>query len=149
LHYSEGERHAHLKQLAKEYLQSQGFTSEQIFEGYKLMVGQTDFTIDVVGKTVKHSIAIEVGLIVPEKLQVLKYFFNQVIYLPYGTLILTEERIKLEMEKKSIDELRQQVITDPKKQRNEIELQLYKLYQSRCNSCKNKSKRPKLFRNTV
>jgi hypothetical protein len=147
MHYSEGERHVYLKQLAKEYLQSLGFTPEQITEDYKLQIGESILELDVVAENNKESIVIEVGQTQAEHLQLLKFYFTKVIHIPYGTLILTEERLKLEMEKKLVEELKQQATTDPKKIQNDIELKIIKMYQDKCNSCKNKRNRPRLFRN--
>ena len=95
--------HDQLKQLAKEYLLHQGFLPDQIFEEYFVNVGSVQFRIDVVGISDKDSIAIECGTTQPERLSTLKYFFNKVIHVPYGTCILTEERM--------IDEIKNNVIS--------------------------------------
>ena len=151
MHYSETAKHKNLKSLAKEYLLSQGFKPEEIFEEY--YSEPLKVKIDVVGISPSESIAIECGMTQPERLQVLKYFFSKVIHIPYGTSILTEERLRLQIEWEKVNSLEQKKITaiiDPEIKETDIykkaQNETYDMILAKCKLCNGYKYRSGIFR---
>jgi hypothetical protein len=151
VHYTENDLHFKLKNLSKEYLLAKGFKPEEIHEEYIVQLPHGQLRVDVAGVSPVQSIAIECGQTQADKLPLLKFYFDQVIHVPYGTLLLTEERLKIETEyNKSLEEIKKtqpKIIgikdTDIYKQ---AQRDTYELFMSRCRKCDGYKDRPKIFR---
>jgi hypothetical protein len=151
MHYTENDLHLRLKNLSKEYLLSKEFKPEEIHEDYIVQLPQTQLKVDIAGVSPSNSIAIECGQTQADKLSVLKFYFNQVIHVPYGTLLIVEDRLKIETEyNKALEDIKEKqpkIIgikdTDIYKQAQQ---DTYEIFMSKCKRCNNFRNRPKIFK---
>jgi hypothetical protein len=135
------QKHEALKQVAKQILKDKGFKEEEIKEEYLLYGGingalhsgsfekfkdvkDTHFEVDVVGINSKNSIAIECGTCPAEKIAVLKFFFNEVILLPFFTISESDKIKIIELEKTIIAQKQQ--------------IALYNQRNTQCSNCSEK-----------
>ena len=80
---AESEAHKLLKQRAKKELALRGFSKKEIFEEYRVNVGDQLYRIDIVGKRENEFVAFECGNAQIQKIADLERLFNDVVHLPY------------------------------------------------------------------
>jgi len=117
---SETEKHKELKLLGRVLLKDRGYLDTEIFEEYKIEIGNKCYIVDICGmgdpkrSNPQKNIAVECGTTNSEKMINLKLVFDEIICLPYGITSLDtdlrktiEEYIfKVKALEKEIEELR-------------------------------------------
>ena len=111
---TETEKHKKLKLLGRVLLKDKGYEDTEIFEEYKVEIGNKSYIVDICGMSKSFdpkATAVECGTTNSEKLINLKLFFDEVICLPYGILSLdTDLRKTIEEYMIKVQSLEKEII---------------------------------------
>jgi hypothetical protein len=113
-------KHTALKEVARGILKDMGFKENEIEEEY-VVVGGKNYNsnenmlapkkyvrVDVVGINKERSVAIECGICSAEKISLLKFFFTDVILLPFFSFTIDDKSV-LRSQRKEIESLTQRL----------------------------------------